>query len=102
MTVRIELWDGNALVGGAETWWDDVEAQLSESAVATRQYPVLSRIDPYGDVVIPRSDFPQLIADLQNCAADASPPLVKVLNKLVALAEQGLSTDAAELRFLGD
>jgi hypothetical protein len=102
MAVRIELWISQALVGGAEGWWDDVEARLPEPDLATREYPVLSRVDPYDDVVIPESDFPQLITDLQRCAVNASPPLTEFLNTLVSLAEQGLLSESAELRFLGD
>lgn len=102
MAVRIELWSGQAVAGGTEGWWDYVEARLPELDLATREYPVLSRIDPYGDVSVPQSDFPQLIADLQRCAVDASPRLAEFLATLVALAEQGLSSDSSELRFLGD
>lgn len=102
MAVRIELWSGQAIAGGAEVWWDDVEARLAELEFAARECPVLSRIDPYGDVVVSQNDFPQLIADLQRCAVDATPRLSELLAALISLAEQGLSTDSAELRFLGD
>lgn len=102
MAIRIELWTDEGLVGGAEQWWDDVESALPERDLAEQTYPILSRIDPYGDIVIGRVDMGALAAELDELALQARPSVRAFADQLAGLCRRGLSAAAAELRFLGD
>jgi hypothetical protein len=66
-------------------------------------FPVLSRVDPYGDAAIHRSDLAGLVSEvsvLLDRAADG--PERRGLIRLQALALAGQGQHGAELRFTGD
>lgn len=102
MAISIELWTTDGLVGGAEQWWDDIEAWLPEPEQAQRDYPLVALIDPYGFTTINRDDFPALIEELRRLVAGAPAAVTAVAESLIEVCEIGLGSTAAELRFVGD
>lgn len=100
MAVRIELWLEGRPVGGLEAWWDRMEMALPGDR-ATR-YPLLSRIDPYDDVVFERDDLEPLAGELRAFMADSPESLTGLLTDLIRLCDEGLVARDARLKFLGD
>jgi len=99
MAITIELWVEERLVAGTEHWWDDVEAALgSESA----NYPLLSAVDPYGEVRLQEPYMGDLSKECRALAVDASSRLQPFLLQLADLADSGVRTGHAEIRFIGD
>jgi hypothetical protein len=99
--MRIELWIDGLLVGGAEQWWDDIEASLA-GAEAESDFPMLSRVDPYGDVSFEGEVLSGLAAEVRRFSPQAPERVQPFLDKLAALCDQGGQGSQAELRFLGD
>lgn len=103
MAVRIELWTSDGLIDGAEHWWDDVEATLHSLDPTHEEFPLLSRIDPYGDATFNQAQLESLGTELRNLAAATSRPTVlELIQELIALCATGLAANASELRFVGD
>ncbi len=100
MALSIELWTGGQLTGGVEQWWDDVEAALPEDADA--RFPLLKRVDPYGDVVIKGPELDALGRELRLLSATAPAGVQPFLLRLIGLCSAGSSRRDAELRFVGD
>lgn len=100
MAISIELWTSERLVGGAEHWWDDVESALS---TAHEDFPLLSRVDPYGDATFTRSELAPLADESRRLASTTTAPGVAAVAREIAdLCTAGLEAAVAELRFVGD
>ena len=102
MALSIELWTNEGLVGGAEHWWDDVEASLVRLDPDGRVFPLLCRVDPYGDATFTQAELESLSEELRVLAADSSPAVVAIASELISLCEAGQGATFAELRFVGD
>jgi len=101
MPLLIELWIDDRLVGGVNEWWDDVEGSLAEPGAAN-EFPLLSRVDPYGDAVIGRDDLPALAVEARRLSPRARERARPLLGKLASLCDEGVRAERSELRFLGD
>jgi hypothetical protein len=101
MAVVIELWTNEGVIGGAEHWWDDVEASLLRLDSDGHGFPLLSRVDPYGDATFTQAELEPLSEELHLLAAKA-PAMGAISSKLISLCEAGQQATAAELRFVGD
>lgn len=102
MALSIELWTSEGLAGGAEHWWDFVEVNLYKVDPDRRTFPLLWRVDPYGDAVFTQAELGPLAEELQRLAAEGPPAVVAITSDLVSLCEAGMKAPAAELRFVGD
>jgi hypothetical protein len=103
MAIRIELWTSGGLTDGAEHWWDDVEATLHALDPAHEAFPLLSRVDPYGDTTFTGTELLPLREELRRLAATTPPRAVTAIaGKLIELCDAGLGAAASELRFVGD
>lgn len=103
MAITIELWTSEGLVGGAERWWDDVEATLRSLDPTHATFPLVSRIDPYGDATFAQPELAPLRDELERFAAATPPPRVaEIVTELIGLCKTALEADTAELRFVGD
>jgi len=98
MALRVELWKGGVLVDGVEEWWDDVESALS---AADGDYPVLTSVSPYGELVIAPDRLRDLASESRRLAADAG-RAGTLLQKIADLCQRALAAPDAELRFNGD
>jgi len=66
-------------------------------------FPVLARVEPYSDVVIPGTDLTALASEVtQMLKRAATGPEHRGLLRLLALAAAGQGEPVAELRFVGD
>jgi hypothetical protein len=101
MAVRIELWIDGRVVDGAEQWWDDIEAALAADD-RKAEFPMLGRVDAYGDVLFEREELGALAADVRRFMSHAPESVRPFLERLTELCEAGDRGTAAELRFLGD
>ena len=101
MTVRIELWVDGQLVGGAEEWWDYIEASIPDGEEAVG-FPLLRRVDPYGDVLFEREELGALAVEVRRLVPQALEQARPSLEKLADLCDEGNVGTAAELRFIGD
>ncbi len=102
MALSIELWMNERLAGGAEHWWDDVEASLLRLDPQVHAFPMLSRVDPYRDATFAQSEFEPLREELRRLAAEAPPAVGAIASDLISLCGAGLEATSAELRFVGD
>jgi hypothetical protein len=102
MAISIELWTNDGLVDGAERWWDDIEARLTDPVAAQQTYPLMCRVDPYGDAVLRQEEFVPFIEELRRFSLGAPPTVVAITDELIRLCQVGLGAPAAELRFVGD
>ncbi|WP_104106325.1 hypothetical protein [Nocardioides sp. 616] len=103
MAITIELWTRNGLVGGAEHWWDDVEVTLRALDPAQEAFPLLSRVDRYGDATFTEAELRPLREELWRLAATTPPRAVAAIaDKVIELCDAGLAATASELRFVGD
>ncbi|MEV6893327.1 MULTISPECIES: hypothetical protein [Kribbella] len=96
MAIRIELWVDGRLIDGVEQWWDDLAAALP----VDEDFPMLGRVDAYGDVVFARDELEVLAAEARRFVPRAPDRVRPLLLKLAELCTQGGSE--GELRFLGD
>jgi hypothetical protein len=101
MTIRIELWIDGRLVGGAEEWWDYIEASVPDGEGAVG-FPLLQRVDPYGDVLFEREELGALAAEVRRLLPRALEQARPSLEKLAELCDTGSLGTASELRFIGD
>lgn len=101
MAITVELWIDDQLVGGAEQWWDDIEAALPDDN-AEVDFPMLSRVDPYGVVVFNREAMNDLAVEIRRFSAQVPKRVLPFLDKLVSLCDAGGQAARSELRFLGD
>jgi hypothetical protein len=101
MAIRIELWIDGRLVGGAEQWWDDIKALLPDDAGGAG-FPLLGRVDPYGDVLFEQEEIGALAAEVRRFAPQAPESARTFLRKLAVLCDEGGLAERSELRFLGD
>ncbi len=99
MPLRVELWEDGALVDGAEEWWDGVErAVLAEAC----HYPLLTSINPYGDLTVPPDRLQDLAGECRRLAQSSSGRLRILMLKIADLCDRASAGDNAELRFNGD
>ena len=98
MAVVVELLDGGNVVSGTETWWDEMEAVLEGRS---DDFPVLSKVDPYGDVIISAEQFDELIEEARVLVSVPRAPIA-LIDRLRELAALGLSFQQPALRFRGD
>ncbi len=101
MAVRIELWVDGRVVDGAEQWWDDIEAAFPTDE-GEAGFPMLGRVDGYGDVLFAREELGALAAEVRRFVPRAPESVRLFLEKLIELCEEGDRGARAELRFLGD
>lgn len=101
MAINIELWIDDRIAGGVGEWWDDVEASLAESRAA-KEFPMLSRVDPYGDVTFGREDMQALAIEARRLSPLARERARPFLDKLASLCDEGGRAERSELRFRGD
>jgi hypothetical protein len=97
MAISIELRVDGQVVNGIEMWWDDLDVALTGR---DEEYPLLSRVDPYGDVVFGANVLDGVLAELEKLAN--SEPHLSNIAKIRALCIEGLSSEQSELRFSGD
>jgi PHD/YefM family antitoxin component YafN of YafNO toxin-antitoxin module len=102
VAISIELWSGQQVVGGTESWWDDVELWLASAPHSEEDYPVLSRVDPYEFVVITGDDFPSLQSELERAVHESPKRVSELLARLLDLCRRGADLASPELRFVGD
>ena len=100
MAIGAELWVDGRLVGGAEEWWDDIEASLPEDVGA--EFPLLNRVDPNGDVTFESPEMSDLAAEARRFSAQAPDRVRPFSEELASLCDEGSQGKKAELRFLGD
>ncbi|WP_432880552.1 hypothetical protein ACQPYH_35475 [Kribbella sp. CA-245084] len=100
MTIRIELWVDGRLVDGAEEWWDYIEASVPDGEEVG--FPLLRRVDPYGDVLFERDELGALAAEVRRLLPRALEQARLSLEKLADLCDKGSLGSASELRFIGD
>lgn len=101
MTVRIELWIDGQLVDGAEEWWDYLEASLPDSE-GVASFPLLIRVDPFGDVLFEGHELGALAAEVRRLLPRALEQARPLLERLADLCDKGGQGMASQLRFLGD
>lgn len=65
--------------------------------------PMLSRVDPYGTLILTSEEMEQFISELEDSRArSASKPLVSLIDEVCALARRCMSDPALELKLDGD
>lgn len=102
MPLRIEAWSGDYSVGGIDQWWDDVDAWMYADEARRSRYPILASFDPYGFGSVPSADFPALLTELAEVAAEAPPPVADIAVRLTNLCAALVEDSSAELRLVGD
>ncbi|MER7249761.1 hypothetical protein [Kribbella sp. NPDC000426] len=102
MAIRIELWIDGQLVDGAEEWWDFLEASLPDDGEGTAGFPLLGRVDPFGEVLVTGKELGALSAEVRQLLPQALEQARPLLEKLADLCDKGSLGTAAELRFIGD
>ncbi|MEV4260227.1 hypothetical protein [Kribbella sp. NPDC049584] len=100
MAIRIELWVDGRLVDGAEEWWDDIEASLDDEDGGG--FPMLRRVDPYGDVVFEKEELGALAGEVRHLIPRVPVRVGTFLEKLAGLCDEGGTGTSSRLRFLGD
>jgi hypothetical protein len=101
MAVRVELWIDGRVVDGAEPWWDDIEGAFP-AGEGEAGFPMLGRVDAYGDVLFEQEGLGPLAAEVRRFLPQAPEGVRPFLRKLTELCEEGGRGTGAELRFLGD
>jgi hypothetical protein len=64
--------------------------------------PMLSRVDPYADLVLTAAEMPQLLAELDTELGQAAPAERELLTAVRALAERCAAGPGLELHLQGD
>jgi hypothetical protein len=98
MAIRIELWADGRIVGGLEAWWDRMEIALPVDR--STKYPLLSRVDPYGDIIFEGAELESLAGELRTFVTDSPESLRPLLTDLIGLCDEGLVARDAKLKFL--
>jgi hypothetical protein len=98
MAISIELCVNGVVVDGFEVWWDEMDSALDG---VTDDYPLLERVDAYGDVEFTPSELGDLEREIRRMTRDQAAPreLLERVGKLVTAAR---SADRSVLRFRGD
>lgn len=100
MALSIELWSGGRLTDGVEEWWDAVEAAFPDDG--RTRFPLVSRIDPYGDTAFSHAELRPLANELIELSTLTPDGPLELLTRLITLCEKGSALDDAELRVVGD
>jgi hypothetical protein len=77
---------------------DDLFARLCERS----RLPMLSRVDPYSDLVLTAAEMPQLLAELDSELGQAPPVERELLLAVRALAQRCAAETGLELHLQGD
>ncbi|KAB1137230.1 hypothetical protein F6X68_26670 [Micromonospora sp. AMSO12t] len=82
---------------------DDVLLNLVRRVRGTGRTPLLDRVDPVGELVVPAGQAPQLLAEVR-CLAEVSrsTPELTHVRRLDRLARRCRQDRAMEIRFEGD
>ncbi len=78
---------------------DDVFAAICVRS----QLPMLSRVDPYGDLILTTAEMPQLIAEVtEELGIASTPPERELLAGVRRMAERCAAETSSELHLEGD
>ncbi|MFE9207401.1 hypothetical protein [Micromonospora sp. NPDC007230] len=107
MGVQASLWQaGKQLIGLPDPAGGTFDAAGDFDRVLGREgpgFPLLSRVDPYGDVQFMPSDMPQLLSEIERLLPFARQgPERRGLERLRILAEVCATMTDASIAFVGD
>ncbi|PGH42338.1 hypothetical protein GA0070622_1842 [Micromonospora sediminicola] len=107
MGVQASLWQaGRQLIGLPDPAGGTFDAAGDFDRVLGREessFPLLSRVDPYGDVQFMPFDMPQLLSEIERLLPSArQEPERRGLERLRILAEVCATMTDASIAFVGD
>jgi hypothetical protein len=99
VTISVELRVNGVAIDGVEEWWDEMEFALTDRE---EHYPMVRRVDAYGNVRFDRSELGSLIAELRRLRTEVDSTPKKLVGKLEALFLRAISTEGSDIVFVGD